>query len=139
MDPLTLAAIMAAVGVGKSELIDRPQAERQRKMEAAKARWSPWTGIAPGSVKEPDAFGAALQGGLTGAMMGQMGSSGAKDIAEADAITGQNISLAGGQEPLTPEEQTMTQPFYQQPAYGATQSMEDPYTLMARQRAMRGY
>lgn len=131
MDPLTLAAIGAGVGLAKSELIDRPREQRQRKSAAEIMRWSPWTGLSAGSIKEADPFGAALQGGLAGGMIGQMGGTGAeaKDAAEA----------ASASAALSPQEQAMTQPFYQQPAYGAAQSMEDPYTLMARQRAMRGY
>lgn len=133
MTGLEIAALMAAIVAAKSELIDRPKEQRQRKMEAAKARWSPWTGIAPDAIKEADPFGSALQGGLTGAMVGQMSGAQAKDLAEAQSVSGQNISLSGGQ-PLAPEEQQMTQPWYQTYQPGQNMSMESPYVTMARRR-----
>lgn len=73
MDPVTMGLIGAGVGAAKSELIDRPREERQRKMAAEMAIYSPWTGMdatkmIPG---ETDAFGSALQGATSGMMMGQ--------------------------------------------------------------------
>jgi len=69
--PLAMAGIMAALGIGKSELVDRPAAGRARKREAEVARWSPWTGMAPSRVGEADPFGSAMQGGFSGAALGQ--------------------------------------------------------------------
>lgn len=40
-------------------------------MQAAIARYSPWTGMKPSTPKEADPFGSTLQGGLTGATLGQ--------------------------------------------------------------------
>lgn len=71
MDPITMAAIMGGAGLLKSELVDRPREERQRQQAAVTARWSPWTNMAPNQVREADPFGAALQGGITGAVMAQ--------------------------------------------------------------------
>jgi hypothetical protein len=71
MGPLAMMAIGAALGAAKSELSDRPKAEKQRKLEAEKARYSGWTGMQPGAVQEADLFGNALSGGLTGASMAQ--------------------------------------------------------------------
>ena len=100
MDPLTLALIGGGAGLLKSELIDRPKEERQRKQAAITARWSPWTGMAPGPIQEADPFGSALQGGLAGAMIGQAnqgaGAAKAKDVAE--------VSLSGGVQPQSIKE-----------------------------------
>lgn len=99
MDPLTLAAVMGAAGLAKSELIDRPREERQRKQAAITARWSPWTGMAPNAIREADPFGSAIQGGLAGAMIGQatQGADAAKtkDVAEVSLAGGKGISQTG--------------------------------------------
>lgn len=71
MDPVTMMAVMAAVGAAKSELIDAPRAERQRKLAAQTALYSPWTGMTPDKVQEADPFGSTLQGATAGAMYGQ--------------------------------------------------------------------
>lgn len=102
MDPLTAALVLGGVGLAKSELIDRPREERQRKQAAITARWSPWTGMSPGQIQEADPFGSALQGGLTGAMLAQKapattGADKTKDIAE--------VSLAGGTTPMSAQPQ----------------------------------
>lgn len=60
---------MAAAGLAKSEFIDAPKAERQRKLQGEIARYSPWTGMKPTPVKEADPFGSALEFGGTGAAM----------------------------------------------------------------------
>lgn len=72
MDPLTMAAIMAGVGIGKSELIDRPREARQRKAEAERIKWSPWTGMnQPAQIDEAKPFDAAMQGAVAGAQFGK--------------------------------------------------------------------
>lgn len=71
MGPLALAAIMAGTGLLKSELIDRPREDRQRRLAAETQRYSPWTHLQAGPIQEADPFGSALQGGLQGAAMGQ--------------------------------------------------------------------
>ncbi len=64
-----VAVGMAAAGLLKSELIDKPAAERQRKLAGATQRYSPWTGLQAGKVQEADPFGSAMKYGTTGAMM----------------------------------------------------------------------
>lgn len=71
MDPITMGLLFAGLGVGKSELVDRPKEERQRKLAAEQTRWSPWTGIKPQEVQEADPIGSGMQFGMTGAAMGQ--------------------------------------------------------------------
>lgn len=68
---LTGLAIAAALGLAKSELIDKPQAKKDRKLAAETQRLSPWTGLEASPVKEADPFGTALQFGAAGAQMGQ--------------------------------------------------------------------
>lgn len=60
---------MALAGVAKSELIDKPKEERQRKLAAETQRYSPWTGLKANAIQEADPFGTALQFGATGASM----------------------------------------------------------------------
>ena len=62
-----IPAAMAAAGAIKGQQ-DREQEGRDRIAEAEVARWSPWTGLAPGRVKAgPGVVGGAMQGGLAGA------------------------------------------------------------------------
>jgi hypothetical protein len=70
MDPITLGLIMGGSGLAKYYLADKPMADRQRAMEATKARYSPWTNIKPENVKEPNWAGNVIQFGATGAAMG---------------------------------------------------------------------
>jgi len=94
MDPVTIG-VMAGLGLAKSELVDRPREQEQRRQAAITARWSPWTGMAPNAIQTADPFGSAIQGGLTGAMLSQNQQAGkAKDVAE--------VSLAGGTSPIGP-------------------------------------
>lgn len=68
---LTGLAIAAAIGLAKSELVDRPKEQRQRKLAGETQRLSPWTGLQAGQIQEADPIGTAMQFGATGAMMGQ--------------------------------------------------------------------
>ena len=61
----------AGLGLAKSAFIDKPQADKQRKLAAATAAYSPWTGMTPQMPKDVDYLGPALQAGMTGAMLGQ--------------------------------------------------------------------
>ena len=67
--PLIALAIGAGVGLIKSEAIDRPREERQRKLKAETQRYSPWTGMQGGNIQEADPFGSALAFGSTGAQI----------------------------------------------------------------------
>ncbi len=69
--PMWGMAIAAAAGIAKSELIDKPKAEKRRQFEAEKERWSPWTGQHGQYVSDPDSIGAGLQYGAVGAQIGQ--------------------------------------------------------------------
>jgi len=66
-----MAGIGAGVGLLKSEFVDRPRADRERRREGQIAQWSPWTGMQPNRVSEADPMGLMMQGGMTGAMLGQ--------------------------------------------------------------------
>lgn len=50
---------------------DKRAAKADRKVQAAKARFSPWTGMTPTDVQQPSLFGNLLSGGTAGLMMGQ--------------------------------------------------------------------
>lgn len=72
MDPLTIGLLGGAgLGLAKGLLVDQPAADRQRKVSAVEARYSPWTGIKPEQIQEANPMGSAMQGGMTGAMVGQ--------------------------------------------------------------------
>ena len=126
MDPLTIG-LMAGAGLLKSELIDRPREERQRKQAAITTRWSPWTGMAPGAIQEADPFAAALEGGLTGAVLSQqqqkLNAGKAKDVEEA------NLTGGTGQTQMSPQQflyqQEMQKQSYMNP-------MQNPYMYMNR-------
>ena len=90
--------VMAGLGLAKSELIDRPREERQRRQAAITARWSPWTGMAPGGIQEADPLGTAMESGLTGAMLSQNQQKldAADAAAAAKAKDAAEVNLAGG-------------------------------------------
>lgn len=69
MWPLLVAGLGA--GLLKSELVDRPREDRQRKLAAETQRYSPWTGLRAGNIQEADPFGESLNMGMTGAAFGQ--------------------------------------------------------------------
>lgn len=71
MDP----AIGALIGIGKSELVDRPNEARQRELQAVTAALSPWTKMQanPAAIKEANWQNAALQGAMAGAQSQQGG------------------------------------------------------------------
>ena len=69
--PLIIGGGMAGLGLIKGLTLDKSKADRQRKLAAETARYSPWTGMAPSAVEEADPFGSAMQGGVSGAMLGQ--------------------------------------------------------------------
>ncbi len=77
---------MAVAGLAKSELIDRPAAEKQRKLAAKTQELSPWTGMEAAPVKEADPFGSGLQFGATGAAIGSAKAAAAADKALADRL-----------------------------------------------------
>ena len=97
MDPVTIG-VMAGLGLAKSELIDRPREEEQRRRAAITARWSPWTGMAPGGIQTADPLGSAMEAGLTGAMLSQNQQKldAADAAAAAKAKDAAEVNLAGG-------------------------------------------
>lgn len=64
-------AIGAGAGLLKSELVDQPKEERQRKLAAATQRYSPWTGLKAGDIQTADPFSGMLNYGAQGAMLDQ--------------------------------------------------------------------
>lgn len=102
MEPLTMAALMAGMGLAKSELIDRPREQRQRRAEAERIKWSPWTGMnyAP-QVEEARPFDAAFQGAVAGAQFGKQfgGDNAASAGQDTGSAEGGELSLTGGSAP----------------------------------------
>lgn len=66
--PLIVAGMAAGAYKGWE---DKQKEKRQRKQAAQIARWTPWTGMQPNQIQEADMTGSVIQGGLTGASLGQ--------------------------------------------------------------------
>lgn len=93
--PLIVAAIMAAAGALKSEMVDRPAEARKRKQSAEAERWSYFTGKHGDPVKETDTFGTAMQYGMGGMGIGeQMGQADQQNtyFAKRDKLMDQQIA-----------------------------------------------
>ncbi len=73
---------------------DQKEAKEQRKVEATKSRFSPWSGLGGGqNVKNADSMGTLMQGLMTGAMIGQaMG--GAEGAAAGQPVAAPPVSVA---------------------------------------------
>lgn len=69
--PWVLPVAMAAAALVKSEAVDKPREDRQRKLAAATQRYSPWTGLKAGNIQEASPFSDMLQYGTQGAALGQ--------------------------------------------------------------------
>lgn len=91
---LTALAIGAALGLGKSELVDKPAAERARKLAAATQRYNPWTGAQAEKVQEADPVGSTLQGATSGIGLQQ---NYAKNQAQTNWLNG---NTNGGNSPI---------------------------------------
>jgi hypothetical protein len=97
MDPITLALLFAAGGLAKNQLVDKPREERDRKMQAATTRYSPWTKLKADPVRESDPFGNAMQFGTTGLLLGQNAQNAA---AQNKLMTAQTNWLENGGNPM---------------------------------------
>ena len=71
MDPITLGLILAGAGTLKGLTIDRQREDSDRRLAAETQRYSPWTGLAAGSIREADPLANALTYGAQGAAFGQ--------------------------------------------------------------------
>ena len=90
-----LPLIGAAIGLAKSQYVDRPVEEKDRELQAATARFSPWTGLAPRDVKRADPFGSVLQGGMTGLQMDQSMTAADQWKQQTAAMRAQNAAQQG--------------------------------------------
>lgn len=90
---LTGLAIASALGLAKSELIDKQKEARDRALAATTQRLSPWTGLKANEIKAADPFGTALQYGATGASLGQ---NYANNTAYNNALAGGMAPAGGG-------------------------------------------
>lgn len=72
MDPSTLGAILAGVGLLKSQTIDKTNENNQRTLRATEQALSPFTGLqAQTQVQPADPFGQTLAFGSTGFSLGE--------------------------------------------------------------------
>lgn len=70
MDPITLAILLGGAGLVKEATLGADKERRDRTLAAETQRYSPWTGLKAGGIKEADPFGSALQGGFGGFALG---------------------------------------------------------------------
>jgi hypothetical protein len=79
------------LGGGVKAIADNKQYKRDQLAQSELTRYSPWTGMKGQSLSRPSAFGTVLQGGMTGAMLGQGinagGAAGAAGAGSAPAMS----------------------------------------------------
>lgn len=63
--------LLAGAGFLKSQLADKPKADRERMVQSETTRYSPWTHMQAPAPHEADPFGSALSWGMTGGMLDQ--------------------------------------------------------------------
>lgn len=94
----TALALGAALGAAKYES-DNQSANRQRKLNAAITTYSPWTGMKPNAVTEPNPFGSILQGtaaaGSLNQGLGGAASAGASSAPASYGAQGPQFDNAG--------------------------------------------
>lgn len=121
MDPLTLGAIFGGGQLLKHFIFDKPSADRQRKLESEKERYSPWTGHQDETVQEPNLGGGMLQAGFAGAQLGSslQTASAQKDLMNkmGDKFQSATPVLPGGQvaQPTLPSQMKSYVPQYSSP------------------------
>lgn len=101
MDPMTIGALL---GLGKSFAVDIPRENADRKIQLAQIRTSPWTGLAPGKVREADTFNTALQGAMAGNIfdVGKQGNNLNKQLVESQIAKNKADSLRAAMAPNQP-------------------------------------
>lgn len=94
MDPVTIMAVLGALGAAKHYVNDVPEAAKEKKYESAKERFSPWTHQHGQYVKDPSLFGTLLQAGGTGLALSKFGAGG-NGADGADGADGGDGSTVG--------------------------------------------
>ena len=67
--PLAMAGAGALLGYMKNEGDEKIEAE-DRRLAAETMRYSPWTGMRPGQIRQANLQNAMMQGAMSGGMMG---------------------------------------------------------------------
>lgn len=89
--PLWLGLLLGGgLGAVKHFAADAPIAEKQRKIQGATTRYSPWTGMKAPEPSQPNLFSSVFQGGLAGANFAGMADKAGlfSEAAPAAAATG---------------------------------------------------
>lgn len=93
--------LFAGIGMGVLNYSsDRGKESRDRGLQAATARYSPWTGMKPQAVHEANAMGDIGQGALSGYQMGQAADQAASQKKMADSYSSW---LDLQQQPMAPQ------------------------------------
>jgi hypothetical protein len=98
MDPLSAILIGSAIGLGKHGLA-AGRAGRQKKVQAATTRWSPWTGMEAPAPEEPDLFGNLMEGVLASILVGKQFPAGSKAVSGIKPLAERDVFkrfLSGG-------------------------------------------
>jgi len=67
--PLAMAAGGAAMGAMKNQGDEQIEAD-DRRLAAETMRYSPWTGMRPGQIRQANLQNSVMQGAMSGGMMG---------------------------------------------------------------------
>jgi len=101
-----MAAAGAMAGKAKNDRANEIE-KSDRNLAAETARYSPWTGMAPGQIRRSGSmFGDVAQGALSGAMMGsQFGGGGMGGAAAAPMAGGGGMGAQEMNQQMSPWEQ----------------------------------
>lgn len=128
MDPITLGLLIGG-GTGLLKgMSDAEQAKHQRKVEAEIARYSPWTGMTPQRVAQPNVIDPAMQGALAGMAMGKQFPKGAAAMpapGSAPSPTGPYLTAEEYETEISPVEPLTLPPTT--PEYGWLPFAQMPY------------
>jgi hypothetical protein len=118
MDPLTLSAIFGGVGLLKGATLDKAKEKRDRELQSATARYSPWTGLKARDVENADPIGSGLAFGSAGAQLGQNMQSASNANELNKAMAGYYKAQAAATAPqMNYEVPSIESPAQVQPAY----------------------
>lgn len=104
MNPMVIG-LLAGAGLGmlKGQQDDKAYGEAKKesdRINAVKARYSPWTGIRPNDFnqKAPSMMGSIMQGGMAGGMFGQGFAEGPADLEVGNAYADNNAQYSASQQ-----------------------------------------
>lgn len=116
---LALAAGSAGLGLLKSELIDKPNEEKDREIQSITDRYSPWTGMRGKMVDHTNPLGEAAAMGAQGLQLGSSVNSAESQDALNSAIASK-LGAKGGADAMSAAAVNAAQGAASSPASGAS-------------------